>query len=266
MSAPDTSTTAEDRDAILVSRPREHVAVVTIASLPLGVLRISVKERMLAVLRELDADRTVRAIVLTGSGRTFSVGSDVREFQRDAAWLLSAEKAENAVNDFIEASRLPVIAAINGHALGGGMVLALSCDLRVAHRSARLGVPEVKVGAFASGSGTQRLPALIGRGRALLLLMTGRLVEADEALRLGLVESVVDGDVVAAAVDLAAEIAAMPPAAVEASKRCVDAGLTGGRAAGMAEEARYVVSLGLSDDAAEGQRAFIEKRPPRFKG
>jgi enoyl-CoA hydratase/carnithine racemase len=99
-----------------------------------------------------------------------------------------------------------------------------------------------------------------------MLLMTGRLVEADEAMRLGLVESVVDGDVVAAAVELAAEIAAMPPAAIEASKRCVDAGLTGGRAAGMAEEARYVVSLGLSDDAAEGQRAFIEKRPPRFKG
>jgi enoyl-CoA hydratase/carnithine racemase len=96
--------------------------------------------------------------------------------------------------------------------------------------------------------------------------MTGRIIDAGGAERLGLVESVVDGDVVSAAIDLAAEIATMPPAAIEASKRCVTVGLEQGRAAGMAEEARYVVSLGLSDDAAEGQRAFIEKRAPRFAG
>lgn len=255
-----------DRDAVLVTRPCPHVAVVTIASQPLGVLRVSVKKRMLAILKELDANTEVRAVVLTGSGKAFSVGSDVLEFQRSADWLRSAEDAENAVNDFIEATRLPVIAAIGGHALGGGMVLALACDIRIAHRSARLGVPEVKVGAFASGSGTQRLPALIGRGKALMLLMTGRLIDADEAARLGLVESVTDGDVVEAAVKLAAEIAEMPPKAVEASKRCVVAGQNIGRAAGMAEEMHYAVTLGLSDDAAEGQRAFIEKRQPRFNG
>ena len=257
---------SDDRDAVILTRPAPHVAVVTIASQPLGVLRISVKERMLATLRSLEEDRSIRVVVLTGSGKTFSVGSDVREFERDAGWLLKAEQAENALNDFITWSRLPVIAAINGHALGGGMVLALACDIRIAHRGARLGVPEVKVGAFASGSGTQRLPALIGRGKALLLLMTGRIVDASEAERLGLVESVVDTDVVAAAVTIAEEIAAMPPAAVAASKRCVSVGLDQGWAAGMAEEARQVVSLGLSDDAAEGQLAFIEKRAPRFKG
>jgi enoyl-CoA hydratase len=259
-------TNAPDRDRILVARPRDHVAVVTIASEPLGVLRISVKQRLLAVLKALDADRSVRAVVLTGQGRAFSVGSDVREFRQDPGWLLAAEYAENGVNDFIEASRLPVIAAVNGDALGGGMVLALSADIRVAARGARFGVPEVKVGAFASGSGTQRLPRLIGRGKALLLLMTGRLIDSDAALRLGIVEEVVDGDVVEAAVALAAEIAAMPPAAVAASKRCVNGGLRDGYAAGMALEADYVVALGLSADAAEGQRAFIEKRAPRFTG
>ncbi|HMN87397.1 MAG TPA: enoyl-CoA hydratase-related protein, partial [Bauldia sp.] len=123
-----------------------------------------------------------------------------------------------------------------------------------------------KVGAFASGSGTQRLARLIGRGRALLLLMTGRLIDADEAFRLGIVEEVADGDAVEAALSLAAEIAAMPPAAVAASKRCVNGGLRDGHAAGMALEAEHVVSLGLSADAAEGQRAFIEKRAPRFTG
>ena len=255
-----------DRDAVLVTHPRPHVVVLTIASQPLGVLRISVKKRMLTILTELDGDRDVRAVVLTGSSKAFSVGSDVLEFQRDAAWLLAAEEAENAVNDFIEGTRLPVIAAISGHALGGGMVLALACDIRIANLNARLGVPEVKVGAFASGSGTQRLPALIGRGNALMLLMTGRLIDASEAHRLGLVEFVTDGDVVEAAVNLAAEIAEMPPAAVEASKRCVSVGLNEGRTAGMAQEAHYAVSLGLSDDAAEGQRAFIEKRQPRFNG
>ena len=255
-----------DRDLIVVTRPREHVAVVAIASQPLGVLRISVKQRLLGILKDLDADASVRAVVLTGSGRAFSVGSDVREFRQDTGWLLAAEHAENAVNDFIEASRLPVIAAVNGEALGGGLVLALAADIRIARRGARLGVPEVKVGAFASGSGTQRLARLVGRGRALLLLLTGRLIDADEALRLGLVEEVVDGDVVEAAVALAAEIAAMPPAAVAASKRCVNGGLSDGHAAGMALEAHYVVMLGLSADAAEGQRAFIEKRPPRFTG
>ena len=259
-------TEAPDRNRILVERPRDHVAVVRIASEPLGVLRVAVKERLLAVLRDLDADPSVRAVVLTGQGRAFSVGSDVREFRQDRGWLLAAEYAENGVNDFIEASRLPVIAAVNGDALGGGMVLALAADIRIAARGARLGVPEVKVGAFASGSGTQRLARLIGRGRALLLLMTGRLIDADEAFRLGIVEEVADGDAVEAALSLAAEIAAMPPAAVAASKRCVNGGLRDGHAAGMALEAEHVVSLGLSADAAEGQRAFIEKRAPRFTG
>jgi enoyl-CoA hydratase/carnithine racemase len=260
------STDQTDRDLIVVTRPAPHVALVTIASQPLGVLRISVKERLLGILRQLDADKETRAVVLTGSGRAFSVGSDVREFRQDAGWLLAAEHAENAVNDFIETTRLPVIAAINGDALGGGMVLTLAADIRIAQRSARLGVPEVKVGAFASGSGTQRLARLVGRGRALLLLMTGRLISAEEALRLGIVEEVVEEDAVGAALALAGEIAAMPPAAVAASKRCVNAGLREGHAAGMLLEARFVVELGLSDDAAEGQRAFIEKRPPRFTG
>jgi enoyl-CoA hydratase/carnithine racemase len=251
--------------AAVVTRPRPHVAVLRIASEPLGVLRIAVKRAMRVEFERLEADREIRCVVLTGTGRAFSVGSDVRDFERNTGWLLKAEHEENALNDRIEGSRLPVIAAINGHALGGGAVLALACDLRVAAASARMGVPEVKVGAFASGSGTQRLARLVGRGRALFLLLTGRIIEDPEALQMGLVEQVVpDERLLDAALDLASEIAAMPTDAIEASKRCVNAGLREGWSRGMELEAQYAVSVGLSEAAAEGQRAFIEKRPPRF--
>jgi enoyl-CoA hydratase/carnithine racemase len=258
---------AIERSAVRVTRPREGVALVTIAAEPLGVLRVAVKRALRAVLTELEADRAVRAVVLTGTGKAFSVGSDIKEFAHDSGWLLRAEFEENGLNDQIEAARFPVIAALNGHALGGGCVLALACDLRLAAASAKLGVPEVRVGAFASGSGTQRLARLVGRGRALYLLLTGRTISAAEALSLGLVEQVVDDGVLQErALDIASDIAAQAPAAVEASKRCVNEGLRHGWAHGMELEARLVVSVGLTDDAAEGQRAFLEKRPPRFTG
>lgn len=256
-----------ERNAVRVTRPREGVALVTIAAEPLGALRVAVKRALRAALTELEADRAVRAVVLTGIGKAFSVGSDIKEFAHEDGWLRVAESEENALNDQIEAARFPVIAALNGHALGGGCVLALACDLRLAAASAKLGVPEVRVGAFASGGGTQRLPRLIGRGRALHLLLTGRIISAAEALSLGLVEQVADDAVLQdRALELASEIAAQAPAAVEASKRCVNEGLRHGWVHGMELEARLVVSVGLTDDAAEGQRAFLEKRPPRFTG
>ncbi|MEZ5865742.1 MAG: enoyl-CoA hydratase/isomerase family protein [Geminicoccaceae bacterium] len=113
---------AIEREAVSVSRPRPHVALLRLAARPLGVLRIAVKRAMLEALDAAERDPEVRALVLTGEGRAFSVGSDVREFEHDAGWLKRAEAVENELNDRIEASRLPVIAAINGHALGGGLV------------------------------------------------------------------------------------------------------------------------------------------------
>jgi enoyl-CoA hydratase/carnithine racemase len=260
-------TQAVESNAVNVTRPREGVALLTITAAPLGALRIAVKRALRAALSELEASRDVRAVVLSGTGKAFSVGSDIKEFQSDTGWLLKAEHEENALNDQIEAARFPVIAALNGHALGGGFVLALACDFRIAAASAKLGVPEASVGAFASGSGTQRLPRLIGRGPALYLLLTGRMISAAEALSLGLVEQVAeDAELLERALDIAGEIAAQAPAAIEASKRCVNEGLRHGWGHGMALEARFAVSVGLTDDAAEGQRAFIEKRPPRFTG
>jgi enoyl-CoA hydratase len=254
-----------ERAAIVVERPSPHVALIRIAATPLGVLRVAVKRALGEVIAGLAEDRSVRVVVLTGTGKAFSVGSDIREFRRDAGWLLEAEREENALNDLIEGARFPVIAAINGHALGGGLVLALACDMRFAATSARLGVPEAKVGAFASGSGTQRLAQLVGRGKAMWLLASGRIVDAGDALRLGLVEEVLpDGELLSGTLAFAAELASLPGNALEAAKACVNRGLRHGWSAGMAEEQRWVVDVGLSDTAAEGQRAFSEKRAPRF--
>jgi enoyl-CoA hydratase/carnithine racemase len=254
-----------ETEAIEVTRPREGVVQITIASQPLGVLRFGVKRALQARLAEPELDPGVRCIVLTGVERAFSVGSDIRDFSLEVGWLLENEYVEASLNAAIEASRLPVIAAINGFALGGGAVLALACDIRLAAQSAAFGFPEVKVGAFASGSGTQRLPRLVGRGRALDLLLTGRTIDASEALQIGLVEYVVpDEELLDRALDLAAEIAAHPGPAVAATKRCVNVGLRDGFEAGLAQERKLRVETGAGPDAIEGRNAFLEKRKPRF--
>lgn len=256
-----------ERDAIAVERPAQGVAVLTIRSAPLGVLRMSVKRAIRESLTALEADQSVRAVIVTGTGRAFSVGSDIRDFEPDPGWQLAAEREENALNDQIEGARFAVISAVNGHCHGGGLVLAMACDLRVASRSACVSLPEVKVGAFASGSGTQRIVQFLGKGRTLDLLLTGRVLAAEQALAIGLVDRVFEDDQFTEnALVLAKEIAALPPGAVEASKRCVNQGLRHGWAHGIRLEADYAASLGVSEDAIEGQRAFREKRPPRFTG
>lgn len=254
-----------ERDAVLVEMPRPGVAVVTIQSKPLGVLRFGVKRAIWTALLELEANPHIRCVVLTGFERSFSVGSDIRDFSTEVGWLLENDYVEAGLNSAIEASRLPVLAAINGFAMGGGAVLALACDIRLAAQSARIGFPEVKVGAFASGSGTQRLPRLIGRGRALDLLLTGRTVNADEALQIGLIEYLLpDDQLLLGAIELASEIAANAPLAVAASKRCVNTGLREGFEAGLALEREERVRTGRGADAVEGRTAFLEKRAPNF--
>lgn len=254
-----------ESDALLIERPHPGVAVMAIHSKPLGVLRFGVKRAIWAALHELESDPQVRCLVLTGFERAFSVGSDIRDFSTEVGWLLENDYVEAGLNAAIEASRLPVLAAINGFAMGGGAVLSLSCDIRLAAQSARIGFPEVKVGAFASGSGTQRLPRLVGRGRALDLLLTGRTIAAAEAYQIGLVEYLLPDDhLMLKTLDLAAEIAANAPLAVAASKRCVNTGLREGFEVGLALEREMRVHTGRGADALEGRNAFLEKRAPNF--
>lgn len=255
----------EEPGSIQLSRPREGVALITIASTPLGVLRHAVKRTLLRLLSELEKDMTIRCAVLTGLGKAFSVGSDIHDFSQEVGWLLENDYVEAGLNQAIEDARFPVIAACNGHALGGGAVLALACDIRTAAASAHFGFPEVKVGAFASGSGTQRLPRLVGRGRALDLLLTGRVINASDAFQFGLVEYVYpDEEMLEKTLELAALIASMPAPATAATKRCVNVGLRDGIQAGLAQEMDQRVKTGRGPDAVEGRAAFLEKRAPHF--
>lgn len=249
-------------DAVLAA---PGVVLIRIISKPLGVFTIAARRALTAFLESAQRDHGARCVVLIGSGQAFSVGSNIREFEATAAWIEEARLVETKLNETIERGPVPVIAACNGHTLGGGMVLALACDFRIAGRSASFGVPEVKLGAMATATGTQRLPMLVGRGQALRLMLTGQTIGAEEAYRIGLVEELVgDDELEARALAVAGLIASQSPKAVAASRRSVSVGLRNGYQAGLLMEEEITVPLGLSNDAIEGKAAFIEKRPPRF--
>lgn len=255
----------EETSAIQVTRPCDGVALITISSSPLGVLRHAVKRALMTTFNELEVDQSVRCALLTGTGKAFSVGSDINDFSPKAGWLLENDYWESTLNQIIEDARFPVIAVCNGFALGGGAVLTLACDFRIASEDAKFGFPEVKVGAFASGSGTQRLPLLVGRGRAMELLLTGRVIGAHEALQIGLVEFVFPAtDLMEQAQEMASTIASHSASATTSTKKCINTGLRKGVEAGLALEGDLRVKTGGSPDAIEGRNAFLEKRNPKF--
>ncbi len=211
----------------------------------------------------------VSAVILTGSGdKAFVGGADIRELtQLDAPGGRAFSSRGQRLFERIEAFDKPVIAAVNGYCLGGGCELAMACHLRVAGRSARFGQPEVKLGLIPGYGGTQRLPRLVGEGRALELLLTGDMIGADEAFRIGLVDRVVeDGELLKECTGLAARIVGNGPVAVRC---CLDA-VRKGR--GLPLERALVVEADLfglvcgTEDMKEGTRAFIEKRKAAFKG
>jgi enoyl-CoA hydratase len=222
-----------------------------------------------ALADEVYGDDAVRVVVFTGTGKTFCVGADVSTFETD--WNTPAFRANtrlltNFFND-LEALEKPVIAAINGTCVGGGLELALACDLRLAARSARFGLPENNLGLIPGIGGCSRLVKLVGFGRAKELVLSGEIISAEEAYRYGLVSRVVDDDgLMAAARELAERLRAKAPQALGIAKRvlhsCVSADL---------QTARTIESFGQSiliktTDHREGVKAFREKRRPRFEG
>lgn len=210
-----------------------------------------------------------RALVVTGAPH-FAAGADIAGFrQLMEAGGTGAELGEELSMTVTRLATLPmpVIAAVRGYALGGGLELAMACDLRILAAGAKVGQPEIKLGVIPGAGGTQRLPRLVGVGRARDLVFTGRMVDASEALAIGLADRVVaDDELDTAALAWAAELAAGPTAAIAIAKRLIDDGLDGTLARGLAAESAGFRDAFVTTDAAEGVAAFLEKRPARFVG
>jgi len=215
------------------------------------------------------ADDAVRGVVLTGAGdKAFIAGADITELAHLSA--VDAERSSRVgqiVLDHIENLGKPVVAAINGFALGGGCETALACTLRIAVETAQFGQPEVKLGLLPGGGGTQRLPRLIGKGRALQLILSGEMVGAREAYRIGLVNEIVSAtDLIPRAEAILSGIAANAPVAVKFALSAVNRGLETSQSEGLALEAAYFGLCAATEDKTEGTGAFIEKRAPQFRG
>jgi len=246
-----------------------RVAWITIDHPPANALSQEVMVGLRAAFAEVDQDRQLGAAVLTGAGERFFVaGADIGEFQtRGAEATRASIESGQQLTLEMEQLRYPLVAAVNGFALGGGLELAMACDLRLASSLAQLGQPEIRLGIIPGWGGTQRLPRLVGRGRALELLLTGESIDAARALELGLVNRVVEPDQLRmAAQELAARLAEQAPLAVAAIKRAVSGGLDRPLRAGLALELEEFDRIFRSGDAAAGISAFLEKRRPEWSG
>ncbi len=223
---------------------------------------------LLSVFESLEADAAVRAVVLTGEGRAFVAGADIAEMARmSPSEALAFARLGQAVGERIESLRCPVIAAVNGFALGGGCELALACDFIHASNRAKLGQPEVKLGVIPGHGGTQRLLRRVGRAMACEIITSGRIYTAGEALRMGLVNAVHEPETLMTAVtELATDIAQRAPRAVAAAKRLLRLGEGLPLASGNELEQTAFATLFDSEDQAEGMAAFLEKREPSFSG
>lgn len=231
-------------------------------------LNAAVRREIIEALDTLRTQAEARVIVFTGAGeKAFIAGADIGEFAERTPIEQRAVMEGRRVFDDIAAYPKPTIAMINGYAFGGGCELALACDIRIAARSAKLGQPEIKLGILPGGGGTQRLPRLVGSGRALRMILTGDAVTADEAARIGLVDDVVDdGELQSAVISLARQIAAHSPLTLRLAKDAVRAAFEAPLSAGLALERELFITAFSSEDRDEGVRAFFEKRAAEFRG
>ena len=230
-------------------------------------------EALIAAFDAIDNDKSVRCAILTGAGeRAFVAGADIKamaELDRTGARAFAERGHRMAA--LMEELRVPIVAAVNGFALGAGLELALACDFIYAARTAKLGMPEVSLGVIPGFGGTQRLALRVGVARARELIYTGAIIDADEALRIGLCNAIVEPDALMPKVrEVAARIAGHAPLAVQAAKQTVTPGTLRGPdeplAAALAVERDQFAGLFATEDQKEGMRAFVEKRPPGWKG
>ncbi|HVX88506.1 MAG TPA: enoyl-CoA hydratase-related protein [Gemmatimonadales bacterium] len=249
---------------------RDGIATITINRPDkLNALNAAVIEDLGHVAHHLATDSAIRGAILTGAGaKAFVAGADIAEMAEQTAQEgLERARRGQEVFRLLETCGKPVVAAVNGFALGGGCELAMACHLRVASTTAKFGQPEVKLGICPGYGGTVRLPRLVGKGRAIDILITGRMVEAAEALQIGLVNRVVEPEkLMAEAEALLRGIIAMGPLAVRSCLELVDAGMEMGLEEALRMEAAHFGLLSGSEDQKEGMAAFLGKRPPAFQG
>lgn len=244
-----------------------HVARITLHNPPANVLNLSVLKELQLVLNEVEEDECVRVVIVTGFGRFFCAGADINEL----AHLNSAHGGSEfsargqALLSRIERSGKPVIAAINGTCVGGGLELALACHIRLATAGAMMGLPEIKLGLIPGFGGTQRLPRIVGPSKAAEMILTGESLTAEEALRVGLVSRVVPPhELVAQAEAVAALTTARGKVAVEAALHAIRVGLDISLSEGLAREAELFGRLCITPEKQEAVQAFLEKRQPKF--
>jgi enoyl-CoA hydratase len=246
----------------------EGIATVTISRpQALNALNTRFFQEMDSLIAEIGARNDIKVVVITGEGKAFVAGADIGEMvHKTKAEGVEFSKAGQKTLRSLEILDKPVIAAVNGFALGGGLELALACDFRVSSSKAKFGQPEVNLGVIPGYAATQRLPRLIGLGNALFILLTGEMIGAEEALRMGLVQKVVEPEeLMPTVLGLAKTIASKGPKAVKLVKSVSRRGFLMHFEAGCALESETFGSL-FENEAAEGMRAFLEKRPPKWQG
>lgn len=255
------------QDQVIVERPSSDIVVLKINRPQVrNALNLDVRTRLAEEVARCGADEAVRCIIITGSDTVFAAGADIGEMADAGPVEVMSRNVQKYWRVLTECPK-PLLAAVEGFALGGGLELALCADIIVAGEGAKLGLPEVKVGILPGGGGTQKLARLVGRQRAMLLIMTGRMFGAAEALSMGVASEIAPaGQALARALDIAREIAAMPPISIMQVKEIVNAGLNAPIETALMLERKAFQLQFATRDQKEGMRAFLEKRKPKFEG
>jgi enoyl-CoA hydratase/carnithine racemase len=267
---PDTPTTAAPPLANVTYEKKGAIAHVTVnRPKVLNALNAATWADLRSAFEDARDDSAVRGIILTGAGdKAFIAGADISELAHATA--IDSEQSSRfgqQVLDLVENLGKPVIAAVNGFALGGGCETAMACTIRIAVETAKFGQPEVKLGLVPGGGGTQRLPRLVGKGRALQLILSGEMIGAQEAYRIGLVNEIVpDAALITRAEAILNKITANAPLAVKFALDATNKGLETSQSEGMLIEAAYFGLCAATEDKKEGTSAFLEKRAPQFRG
>ena len=254
-------------DLLLIEHPSDDIVVLRLNRPQVrNALNLELRMRLADEVTRFAAEPKIRCLIMTGSDVTFAAGADIGEMADAGPVEIMARNVQKYWRTISDCPK-PLIAAIEGFALGGGLELALCADIIVAGEGARLGLPEAKIGILPGGGGTQKLARLVGRQRAMLLLLTGRMFSATDALAMGVIsEMAPTGQALARAIEIAHEIAAMAPISVMQIKEIVNAGLNAPLETALMLERKALLLQFATSDQKEGMRAFLEKRKPKFEG